>query len=140
MDENTPILSVMADFGSGPYAWLQTAGRRGIGACIADVDGFPEEYNVSKSLIQDFTAWIIEFESQCFQGTLDWPQWNAWGLALSRRLMLEIGDRYRIVYHRPVEDPQYRNGSSDDIFLITESALVPLLFDGQEYKPALRRT
>lgn len=41
----------MADFGGGPYAWID-------GECVGDRNGFEPEYNVSQTLQIDFSEWI----------------------------------------------------------------------------------
>jgi hypothetical protein len=109
----------MADFGNGPYAWLRRPdlSRPRVGGNIADaVTGFPEEYNISAALQADFASWITEFERKWDDRAFDWDCWNRTGIALARRLKVEIGDRFLVEYHYPCEDP--RSGGIRDIIEI----------------------
>jgi len=104
-------LSIMADFGMSPYAWLREPNRtRGIGYNIADsVSGLPNTYGVSKALQSELGKWAVTFEDNCDEPAFDWEGWNAQGLALTKRLKAEVGKSYHVQYHVPIEDPRYKD-------------------------------
>lgn len=110
---NTPsTISIMADFGMGPYAWLRNPEQSPplVGSNIADsVSGFPEEYNVSSALERDFANWVTEFERDYDKPEFDWENWNKVGISLTQRLKAEIGDRFLLEYHYPFKDPRFAN-------------------------------
>ena len=91
---------IMADFGMGPYAWK--------GGNIADASGgFPPEYGVSKELEAEFADWVTKFECDYDKPDFDWEVFNRRGIELSRKLKKEIGDRFKIEYHIPIEDSRW---------------------------------
>ena len=101
-------ICVMADFGFGPYAWLRCPdlSRPRVGGNIADsVSGFPEEFNISVALQDDLATWVTEFEREWVNRTFDWEHWNQTGISLARRLKGEVGNRFKVEYHYPFEDP-----------------------------------
>ena len=105
-------ITVMADFGNGPYAWLIRDGATratGVGGCIADaVVGFQNSgFRVSPTLESDFAAWATWFEKKAVTpSAMAWPAFNAQGIALACRLKKEIGNQARVHYEWPIEDPQ----------------------------------
>ena len=101
----------MADYGNGPYAWIRELGspERSIGPCLADaICGFPEEFGVSKELETQFAEWVTEFERDWKEHNIaDWEKWNQRGIALSKKLKREFGDKFLVKYHYPHEDPRF---------------------------------
>jgi hypothetical protein len=103
-------ISIMADFGMGPYAWLRgvDGSRPYVGGNIADtICGFPREYGVSGTLEMFFAIWVVSFERDYDHEAFDWIAWNERGIALSRMLYLELRGRFHVEYHYPCEDPSY---------------------------------
>ena len=103
-------ITIMADFGNGPYAWLKEASDESslVGVNIADaVSGFGGEPPVSGALERDFAAWVISFERHYDEPTFDWQSFHSRGLALSQRLYDELGGSFRVFYDKPCEDPSH---------------------------------
>ncbi len=110
------IISVMPDYGMGPYAWLRDPVRdghcRGVGGNIADRYGWGFERPISIALHADFAAWVARFERHCPWGTaaeelpaFDWGGFHRHGLQLATRLKTELGSDVRVRYVSPAEDP-----------------------------------
>ena len=101
-------ITVMADFGMGPYAWLKDSSDKTsfVGGNIADaVSGFSGFLPLSARLEHDFSEWVTEFESHYDEHSFDWRNFNSRGVALSKRLKCEVKDAYDVVYVAPSEDP-----------------------------------
>ena len=103
-------ITIMADFGFGPYAWLKDAADESdyVGINIANIKTGMAVFKISKQLEADFAKWIDRFE----RGALDnpdfpWSSFHEEGLILSRRLKEETGNRVDIVYVKPFEDPNH---------------------------------
>ncbi len=113
MRDHTLTLVIMADFGMGPYAWLRYPDEPPYkcGGNIADsVCGFPEEYGISKELEKLFAEWVIDFERHYDQPVFNWQEWNDSGIVLAKKLKVEVGDKFSVEYHVPMEDPSNPNG------------------------------
>jgi hypothetical protein len=98
----------MADHGMGPYAWIKDAADESfrVGQYFADaLSGFERLIGVSAALEKCFAAWVNKFEGNAFDPVFDWLDFHRRGLELSRRLKLEIGATFRVVYCKPHEDP-----------------------------------
>ncbi len=104
-------ICIMADFGMAAYAWFRELNKtHGIGDNIADaVIALPDEFGVSKALQSELGEWAIIFENKCPEPTFDWEGWNAKGLSLAKRLKQEVGDKYLVEYHYPMEDPRFKD-------------------------------
>ena len=104
------LITVMPDYGMGPYAWQKSATDTStlIGICIATaVDGFEtdEGTKISSDLQAGFADWTAQFEQFAGKPDFDWQAFHREGLSLSRRLKQELGSNYRVSYHKPCEDP-----------------------------------
>lgn len=75
------IISIMPDFGMGPYACEKSADKPfpRVGGNIADIYGWPDEYPVSQELHKAFSDWIIEFENNALEYNIDWPSFHTRG-------------------------------------------------------------
>ncbi len=105
------VITVMADYGFGPYAWQKPASDCStlVGECIGTaVDGFETDdgTTISASLQADFSNWTAQFEQFAEKPGFDWPAFHRRGLNLSKRLKGELGHSYRVSYHKPCEDPE----------------------------------
>jgi hypothetical protein len=103
--------TIMPDFGSA-YAWVNRDGSDLLGGNCADTGGWDGDHAISAGLHAAFADWQRTFERarhECIgidgNEEIDWPRYHATGLALARRLKAEIGDAARVVYSRPIEDP-----------------------------------
>jgi hypothetical protein len=110
----TPILTVMVDYGSCPYLWLQDRQSGSVGVNVASgVEPFESSY-MNNDLAWHFAAWAREFSQTNFysvssdESDWDWVDFNERGMELARRLKLYVGDYYRVVYDKPTEDPNFR--------------------------------
>jgi hypothetical protein len=115
-------ITIMADFGFGPYAWLKDASDESdyVGMNIANSHSGMTEFDISDQLQKDFADWIGRFG----RGALDnprfpWASFHAEGLALSRRLKEEIGEAANVVYVRPCEDPDHEQ--NEKTWIISEA-------------------
>lgn len=113
------MITIMPDFGMGPYAWEKDDSDRTtcVGGCIADaVCGFVGTgYRVSKALEADFAMWIGLFGRHSHEPGFDWDSFHRQGIALARRLKAELGDQVRVVYDTPVEDPSFQTWRGYDV-------------------------
>jgi hypothetical protein len=112
----TQTITIMADIGNGPYAWIKDASddSRYVGPMIADAySGFGGKPLVSDALEMEFRHWIIYFENYCYDcnadpyisSTFDWMEFNRQGKEMARCLYLELNGKYKIIYQKPSEDP-----------------------------------
>lgn len=104
------LITVMPDYGFGPYAWEKLSSDISslVGDCIGTaVDDFETENGttISASLQADFSDWTAQFEQFAEKPGFDWPAFHRVGFKLSKRLKQELGPSYRVSYHKPCEDP-----------------------------------
>lgn len=112
-------ITIMPDFGMGPYAWLKDASdtTEYVGENVANaIYGF-DEFEVSEELQREFAAWIRRFERYCCDADFDWDTFHRDGLALSRWLKQEIGDLANVLYVKPVEDPKHEQNETTEVVL-----------------------
>ena len=103
-------ITVMPDYGMGPYAWQKpnTDDSTYVGICIATAtDGFEAEdgTKISGTLESEFNEWTAKFEQFADRPGFDWEAFHSQGLKLSRQLKHELGPNYKVLYHKPCEDP-----------------------------------
>lgn len=107
------ILTVMPDYGMGPFLWIDRSGdhSNGVGPNCCDSVARCKAHPLSAELHEAFAAWVTEFEHfpmidvHVIDPSVDWDAFHARGLELARRLKAEVGDEYRVVYEKPYEDP-----------------------------------
>ena len=104
------VITIMPDYGMGPYAWQKPVSDESsyVGICIATAtDGFEADdgTKISSALEAEFDEWTAQFEQFAERPGFDWELFHRQGLNLSRRLKAELGSNYRVVYHKPCEDP-----------------------------------
>jgi len=105
-----PRITIMADFGNSPYAWLNETPdkRKGVGPNVADaVSGFCGIVPVSAALEAAFSEWAWPFESEYNKPDFDWTGFHRKGIELARRLKGEVGDAYDVFYFKASEDPNH---------------------------------
>lgn len=141
MDTRT-ILTVMPDYGMGPFLWSRDAiWPGGVGPNCCDATGRCGDHPMSKGLWEDCRAWVIEFaratSSDPFQVDLPWADFHARGLALARRLKEEVGEEFRVCYLKPREDPGYAQDGSFEI--LAGGVLKPARWREQFRAEALQR-
>lgn len=135
-----PILTVMADFGSGPFLWINREGNDcgGIGGNCCDAIYRCGSHPMSDALFDAFIGWITEFETASWarasSGELDlnWPDFHERGLSLAKRLKDEVGTAFRVIYVKPVEDPAHREDERREIL---DNGSVVLLPPGRDSWP-----
>ncbi|MDA8124829.1 MAG: hypothetical protein M0009_06560 [Deltaproteobacteria bacterium] len=116
-----PILTVMPDYGSGPYLWILKEGSpdsRGVGPNIASYECWPNDdflSHVTQEVKEDFDDWVLQFEHYADLPQFNWGSFHKRGLVLARRLKAQLGDRAIIRYVKPMEDP---NHGQDEIMVI----------------------
>ena len=94
----------------GPYAWQKPISDQSpyVGICIAtSTDGLETEegIKISTALEAAFDEWTGMFEQFAERPGFDWMLFHEQGMSLSRRLNTELGQDYRVMYHKPYEDP-----------------------------------
>ena len=112
MIEAEVIITVMPDYGIGPYAWEKPAADQTlyVGLCIATaVDKLEtaDGTTITDDLHAEFMAWTGDFEQFTERPGFDWKAFHVRGVDLSHRLKLELGKRFRVAYHKPFEDPEH---------------------------------
>jgi hypothetical protein len=102
---NAEEIRIGADFGCGPYGWRRSDANSlwSNFACVGS--GLSEEIGTSRKLDADFAEWVISFERNYEDADFDWSAFHFQGIALSKRLKAEVGDRFIIYYCTPSEDP-----------------------------------
>ena len=106
------IITVMPDYGMGPYAWEKPASDQTpyIGLCIATaVDKLETEdgTTITDALHAHFAVWTGDFEQFAEKPEFNWKAFHTCGTYLSHRLKAQLGARFRVVYHKPCEDPEH---------------------------------
>lgn len=111
---NKPILSVMPDYGNGPYLWKLDADKsadcREVGGNIASYECWPDDdflAPVSKELREDFDDWVSQFEAYAESNRFRWDSFHQRGMALARRLKKQLGNNVIVRYVKPFEDPSH---------------------------------
>ncbi|EKD93692.1 MAG: hypothetical protein ACD_28C00081G0002 [uncultured bacterium] len=103
-------ITIMADFGFGPYAWLKDASDQTdyVGLNIANRKTGMTEFHISKQLEADFGKWIDNFERHALDSSdFDWKAFHRDGLCIAKRLKQEVGNLANVLYVKPVEDPNH---------------------------------
>jgi hypothetical protein len=106
-----PILSIMADYGSGPYLWILRNGSSEtseVGPNIASYEFWPDDEflsSVTKELREDFDDWVLQLELYAELRKFQW----------ARRLKNQIGGKAIVRYVKPCEDPNYKQ---DEVTII----------------------
>lgn len=110
-------ITIMPDFGNGPWAWEKdsTDETTYVGGCIASAEWMDGRYHVSGGLKKEFGEWVSRFENQCKDEGFDWTAFHRRGMELAKRLKQELGDRVKIVYAKPVEDPNHKSEEQTEI-------------------------
>lgn len=126
-----PVLTVMPDYGNAPFLWLvNSPDERGVGGNLCDGTHWDASFPMSEGLWRKFADWAIDFDRTRFYPDSvddrdgDWIAFHARGLQLSRWLKEEVGDAYRVVYDKPVEDPNHRVDQRTEI--LADGTVVPL--------------
>lgn len=135
MDSRT-ILTIMPDYGMGPFLWFNEGGAQGgVGPNCCDGTGACGYHPMSEQLWLDLSAWSAEFtrvlgdcELDCSRaGTdFDWQHFHARGMALALRLKDEVGDAYRVVYLKPAENFAGRSRPGARCEILADGRTVPL--------------
>lgn len=108
-----PILSIMPDYGSGPYLWIlrnDTPDTKLVGPCIASHECWPDDKilsSVTKELQEDFDDWVMQFELYAELIKFQWEPFHRRGLILAHRLKKQLGEKAIVRYIKPCEDPNH---------------------------------
>lgn len=121
----------MVDYGNAPFLWLvDSPDDGGVGGNLCDGTYWDQSFPMSEGLWRKFADWAIDFDRTAFYldnfeaDGWDWIAFHARGLQLSRWLKEEVGDAYRVVYHKPCEDPNRRIDERTEI--LADDGLVTL--------------
>ena len=116
-------ITIMADFGFGPYAWLKDVANESdyVGINIANLKTGMTIFEISKQLEADFANWIDRFERDALDNPhFPWASFHEEGVFLSRRLKEEVGNAANVVYVKPFEDPNHETDEKTWIAPTTE--------------------
>ncbi len=138
---NVLILTVMVDYGNAPFLWrVDSPEQAGIGPNICDGTTWSESCPMSEGLWQKFADWAIEFDRTAFYSNdfnaddWDWLAFHARGFQLANWLKEEVGEKYRVVYNKPFEDPNHSINEQTEI--LADGILNPLpQLRGMHLKP-----
>ena len=108
-DKPTTIYTVMPDFGEA-YCWMIDDGveHQGVGVCIAGCNGWHGKHPISAELHEEFMVWQAVFEKEYmldYVGEFDQDAFDAKGLALARRLKMELGGSACVIYEKMDSGP-----------------------------------
>ena len=115
-----PILTVSPDYGNAPFLWLTDKPNMG-GGCLCDGSYYDDSFPMSEGLWRKFADWAIEFDRTAFYSDAfndtdwDWIAFHARGLELARWLKEEVGTAYRVMYSKPIEDPNHCRETSCEV-------------------------
>lgn len=76
---------------------------------------------MSAELLNGFSLWVSEFEGAPWADypgghlLMDWAAFHSHGLQLAVQLKREVGPDYRVIYCKPVEDPEYRRDGQIEV-------------------------
>ncbi|MFM4847389.1 hypothetical protein ACEUDG_01630 [Aeromonas rivipollensis] len=127
-----PVLTVMVDYGGAPFLWVCDDPNETCCVTYNVSDGmywYEEDDVMSEELWKRFSPWALEFDQTMYDmhaldpDHWDWLAFHERGLQLARELKEEVGDTYRVVYTKPVEDPNYKQ--DEDRELLTDGTVVP---------------
>jgi len=98
-------LAICPEHGFSPFLW-----NRGEGGLVADAGFFYGSEPMFRSLWEGFAAWMLDFTSTAytpggFPPDWDWAGFHHRGMALARRLKIEVGPGCEVIYEKPLEDP-----------------------------------
>jgi hypothetical protein len=108
--QHKTIYTIMPDYGRA-YGWIIKDGdeTRGVGPNHAGFGGWGGDHQISDDLQDSFSEWQDVFESaDCLPAEplkFAWDSFHAQGVALARRLKVELGEAARVIYEKPYEDP-----------------------------------
>ena len=120
MNEAEVIITVMPDYGMGPYAWEKPSSDKTpyVGICIATaVDKLETEdgTTITEALHAAFVSWTGDFEQFAEKPDFDWRAFHSRGIDLSQKLKFELGKCFQVVYHKPFGDPDHEVDAYIDI-------------------------
>ncbi len=135
-----PVLTVMVDYGGAPFLWLKESPDEPgyMNYCMCDGDAHYEDDPMSEELWKQFSPWAREFDQTMYDSHAldsdrwDWAAFHERGLHLTRQLKAEVGDTYRVVYSKPVEDPAFKKDEYMEV--LSNGTFVP--FHPDQVKPA----
>jgi len=137
-----PILTIMVDYGGAPFLWLADSPEdTGIGLLCSNGLHYYEDNPLSIELWRKFAKWVLEFHHTAFYSEKfnsdhwDWLDYHKRGLELARLLKEEVGDKYRVVYDKPFEDPNGCINERTEILATGELLSLPPLSEGIPDEP-----
>jgi hypothetical protein len=139
------MLTVMPEFGSGPFLRLNKTGDRhqGVGGNCCCYRCACGSHPMSEPLLAAFSEWILEFERAEWADyagghlALDWNRFHRRGLELARRLKAEVGPAFRVVYEKPFEDLAERTDERREV--MEDGSIGALESRAQIFAVGLRR-
>ncbi|WP_421280120.1 hypothetical protein [Aeromonas taiwanensis] len=126
-----PVLTVMVDYGGAPFLWIKESPDEPgyVSDCMCDGDAHYEDDPMSEELWELFAPWAREFNETMYSRHVldpdrwDWAAFHERGLQLARLLKAEVGDSYRVLYSKPVEDPAFKQDEYREV--LADGTIVP---------------
>jgi hypothetical protein len=114
-------LTIMPDAG-GAYVWCHDDDPS-IHSGVGGLSGLPMIRKGMRMhphpMTKEFEDWQTYWERN-WSGSMtafDWRTFHAEGIALSRRLKKSLGEKYRIVYEKPCEDPGFEDQERREVMM-----------------------
>lgn len=126
-----PVLTIMVDYGWAPFLWIKDSPDEPcyVTHNIGDGEDHYEDDLMSEELWKQFSPWALEFNRTMYDDHAldpdrwDWVAFHERGLQLTRLLKAEVGDSYRVLYCKPVEDPAFKQDEYREV--LADGTIVP---------------
>jgi hypothetical protein len=106
-----PHFTIWPEYGQ-TFLWINTEGTHKLTGGQYSKAAAALERGISKRLMTRLTEWQLVYERNAFQSTehngrrpYDWNGFHRLGIYLAVQLKEELGDRARVFYEKPDEDP-----------------------------------
>ena len=117
-------ITIMPDYG-GAYCWWSEGEESETKGWVGHFGGLPRVRIGTKLrpnvLEQEFYEWQSEFENMdCSPDAwskFDWQSFHREGTRLARKLKRQQGEKYRVIYEKPSEDPGSQRNERREVLL-----------------------
>jgi len=122
----THVYTVMPDFGHA-WGWANEQAEYGDSAGVNCNEFLGDDLLVSEELSHLLYEWQKAFEQSALSdpNSIDWEDFHWRGLALAKRLKVELGDQVTVIYEKPFEDPTMHANERYEI--LRTGGVVPIL-------------
>lgn len=106
-----PHFTIWPEYGQS-FLWINTSGTDSLRGGPYSKEVAKLERSISKSLMSRLEDWQLVYECNAYESTeegggrpYDWKTFHTVGIHLAVQLKEELGDRARVFYEKPMEDP-----------------------------------